>query len=66
MLYSQNLYVEQIIKHLYYERGTYEPIHDNKEKILCDVVKKLKTLMSTYCNENSATQQLAKKLKERA
>ena len=60
VLYSRNLYVEQCIKHLYDEKGTYEPIHDSKEKILCDVVSKLKTLLSTYCNENSATQQLAK------
>ena len=64
VLYSRNLYVEQCIKHLYDEKGTYEPIHDSKEKILCDVVSKLKTLLSTYCNENSATQQLAKKLTE--
>ena len=64
VLYSRNLYIEQCSKHLFDAKGTYEPICDSKENILHKVVNKLKSLLSTYCNECSATQQLAKKLTE--
>jgi len=61
-LYSLDLFHKQCRLHLYDDKGTYEPIQESPTQILQKVVRKLKQLLTTYCNDCEATQILARTL----